>query len=170
MRLLEHSESDAAISLLPPQLIDRHVSGRIAERVQHRFRSDLFYSDIINLALLKRLPLLLSRFEEESCFIINPKLWIQGSNGRASPSVIEILREDPPELILTELSNSGPQHLQYLSVFYLSGQFSIVSPSEEWLFFAEMDEDAVFSSSCATKYDLFNRIWWSIDDQQALSG
>lgn len=129
-------------------------------------RADLLYFDVINTVFLRSLPDLLNALGEERCFIFNHEVITAPEPLVGRVAAMEVTRESDPRQIEFHLSNKAADHLDYLSVFYLVGDFGIVSPSRDWLVFARTDEYAFVTSDHEWKYSLFNKSWWSNFDEK----
>ncbi len=162
MRLIEDpAEIPSVTSGLPTDLVKLNLSWEAVERTCFSLCTDLLYFDVIQASNIKNLPLILRHIEEEKCFVFNHRALFAGGEAAKVAIALEISADCEPDTIARALSNDWPNHVRLLSVFYLVGDFGIVSPSGEWFIFARTDDHAIFTSKIETKYSIFNKHWWS---------
>jgi hypothetical protein len=162
MRLLRSDDEIEKVRALLPAKI-RHSNLRwdeVIDKSGFNLRSDLLYFDVIHFPMLSRLPGLLVSLEEEKCFIFHYERLFKPDLPREA--AFEITSRCSAKDILFELSNEGPNHDAFLSVFYLTARHGVISCNGEWCIFAEPDERCVFLSSHEAKYSLFLKEWWSV--------
>lgn len=141
--------------LLSPLALDRNFD----------LKSDLLYFDTIYQANLASLPRILRGTNETRCFIFHYASLIASPASSSKNGVIEILAEDSGESIVKQLSNSAPDHDEFLSVFHLTGLFGIIPESLDWVLLAQTDDFARLYSSHERKYSKFLSIWWEFCEQ-----
>lgn len=161
MRLITDAQEIGEIQrLLPSSLLRLDVRWEDVLELKYSFRSDLIYMDVINPGNVARWPSILKKMGEVECFLFNHISLLRGEVTDNCSVAFQLSREDRSDEILTKLTSYDSDRNEMMSVFYLTGMFGVVSPSKDWLLFAEPDGRAIFFSKTEMKYDALQSLWW----------
>jgi hypothetical protein len=147
-------------NLVPGFLMARHLEWEDVEKNVMSLRADLIYTDLMDSENLAQFPRILEAMDEERCYIVNHELVSNPQKHAGRVMGIEITQGSNPDQIKYELSNEGPNHHKFLSVFYFVGWHGIVSATGRWFIVARTDDRAAFTSTDDITYSVFNKIWW----------
>jgi hypothetical protein len=163
MRIIEIAKEAREIAgLLPEPLTKEEPDWDAVQSGCFSLNSSLIYSDVAAPASVKYFPALLRALGQEKCFIFNHKSLLLGRTTDNCDIAIEVTSDCDPTAIDDEIVRAGQNRDRYLSVFYLVGDFGVVSPEADWIIFARPDTLAVFSSDDEITYSDFHTTWWPL--------
>lgn len=157
MRLIHTPEElNSVLALLPEALSIAQPGWDVLKRSAHVLTCDLIFSHIVSPSNLRFVPYFLRRIGEARCFVFNHQALLAQKKSEGCAIAFEISASDTEDAFEFRGAEADP----FLSVFYFTGDFGIVSSERLWLIFARTDDLALFSADQEVIYAEFNRLWW----------